>query len=338
MKQLPYLNLQLDLLFDIVNGRTKTQLLLTAIELNIFDYLSTSQTSEAVANQLNTDPIYTRFLLDGLVALDLVGKEDGKYCNHPDTQAALHRQSPAYVGRMFTMMDRMSGSVLADIGKTVCYGLRDAAVADFGTETTWSTYARSMANYQRSGPAQKMAAMVSQIDGFQSFEKMLDLGGGPGLYCIAMVGEHPRMHGVVFDRPAVVKVAEEFIAEYEMGDRVTTMGGDYINDPIGEGYDLIWASATLNFARFELTTVVEKIYRALNPGGVFVSLADGLTHERTRPAAYVLGSMSWLFSGQDLMFNSGEIAETMERVGFSTVERTTVKTPMMPMELDIARK
>jgi cyclopropane fatty-acyl-phospholipid synthase-like methyltransferase len=167
---------------------------------------------------------------------------------------------------------------------------------------------------------------------------MLDLGGGPGLHCIAIVAEHPRMHGVIFDRPSVVKVAEEFIAEYEMTDRVTILAGDYVTDSIGEGYDLIWASATLNFVRAGLKTMLEKIYHALKPGGVFVSLADGLTHERTRPEPFILACMSWMFSGHDLMFDRGEIAEAMQSVGFSSVESEIMETSMMPMELDIARK
>lgn len=337
MKKLPDFNLRLDTLFDIINGRTKTQLLLTAIELNVFDHLANMQSSESVAAQLNTHPVGTRFLLDGLAALDLVDKENGCYRNRPETQTALHRQSPVYVGRMFSMMDEMSAGIMADIGNRVRSGLPDTP-ADFGNEAVWAAHARSMANYQRSGPAQKMAARVSQLDGFESFEKMLDLGGGPGLYCLAIVAEHPHMHGVIFDQPAVVKVAEEFIDEYEMADRVTTMGGDYINDPIGEAYDLIWASATLNFVRPGLTAMIEKIHRALKPGGYFVSLADGVTHERTRPAPYILGCMAWMLSGQDLMFNRGEVAEAMKRVGFASVERTIVETPMMPMELDIARK
>ena len=179
MKKLPELNLRLDSLFDIVNGRTKTQLLLSAIELNIFDYLATPQSSESVAAELNTHPVYTRFLLDGLTTLNLLDKKDGSYCNRPDTQVALDRQSPAYVGEMFTMMDQMSSPVMENISQRIRSGPPNEPL-DFGNETIWAAHARSMANYQRGGPAQKMAARVAQIDGFQSFEKMLDLGAGPG--------------------------------------------------------------------------------------------------------------------------------------------------------------
>ncbi|WP_020588046.1 methyltransferase [Desulfobacter curvatus] len=337
MKKLPDLNTRIDHLYDIINGYTRTQLLITAIELKIFDCLSTPQSAETVATRLKTHPVYTQYLLDGLAALSLLDKKNGCYGNQPDTQAVLHSQSPAYQGEGFSMMNKMSQAVLGDMGHIVRFGPRENSV-DISDETVWEAYARSMANYERGGTAQQMATRVSQIKGFSSFKKMLDLGGGPGLHCIAIVAEHASMHGVIFDRPAVVKVAEEFIAEYEMADRITTMAGDYIKDPIGENYDLIWASATLNFVRFDLKSMLEKIHHALKPGGVFVSLADGLTHERTRPKAYVLGCMSWMFSGPDLMFNRGEIAEAMRRVGFSSVESETVRTAMMPMELDIARK
>ncbi|BBO85430.1 O-methyltransferase [Desulfosarcina ovata subsp. sediminis] len=337
MKKLSDLDTRIDDLYDIINGRIKTQLLLTAIELNVFDYLSTPQSGEAVAEQLNTHPMYTRFLLDGLTALHLVDKKDGCYRNHPNTRATLHSESPAYQGQMFSMMEKMSAAVLADMGHTVRFGPREKP-ADMSAEPIWEAYARSMANYERGGTAQKMAARIAQIEGFASFEKMLDLGGGPGLHCLATVAEHPSMQGVIFDQPAVVKVAEEFIVEYEMADRVTTMADDYVNDSIGENYDLIWASATLNVVRSDLKAVIEKIYHALKPDGVFVSLADGVTHERTRPESYVLGCMSWMFSGQDLMFDKGEIAEVMRSVGFSSVESSTVDTSMVPMELDIARK
>lgn len=337
MKKLPDLDTRIDHLSDIINGYTETKLLVTAIELKVFDCLSTPKSAETVASRLKTHPVYTGYLLDGLAALNLLNKKNGFYSNQPDTQAVLHSGSPAYQGKAFSMMHKMSQAVLGDMGHIVRFGPRENPV-DVSEETVWEAYARSMANYERGGTAQQMAARVAQIQGFATFKKMLDLGGGPGLHCIAMVAEHPGMHGVIFDQPAVVKVAEEFIAEYEMSDRITTMSGDYIKDPIGGNYDLIWASATLNFARFDLEPMLEKIHHALKPGGVFVSLADGVTHERTRPKAHVLGSMSWMFSGQDLMFNSGEIAETMRRVGFSSVESEIVKTAMMPMELDIARK
>lgn len=40
-----------------------------------------------------------------------------------------------------------------------------------------------------------------------------------------------------------------------------------------------------------MVIIMDKLYKALNPGGVLVSCHDGLTHERTQPELMVL---SWL--------------------------------------------
>ena len=78
-------------------------------------------------------------------------------------------------------------------------------------------------------------------------------------------------------------MADGYIREYGMEERVSVMAGDYLTGDIGQEYDLIWACATLNFARHNLDPVIGKIFNALNPGGLFISFQDGMTHEQTRP-------------------------------------------------------
>ena len=146
------------------------------------------------------------------------------------------------------------------------------------------------------------------------------------------------MRGVIFDRPAIIKVAETFIKEYEMEDRMEVLGGDYNHDSIGEGYDLIWASASLYLGKGDMDSLMKKIYVALNPGGVFISYHDGLTHERTKPDIMALGWTPTALMGQDMGFDQGFIADSMLRVGFKSVHSRTLDTPMGPMDLDIGRK
>ena len=169
-------------------------------------------------------------------------------------------------------MSQMQDDAIADLPRLVKEGPPlPSKETDMGSEEIWVRYAASMANYQRAGAAQQAVKIVSGLSEFPSFGKMLDLGGGPGIIGIAIVTSHPTMKGAIFDKPSVVNVAERFIKEYKMEDRMAVMGGDYIHDSIGEGYDLIWASTTLNFARHDLDTPMKKIYDALNPDGVFVS-------------------------------------------------------------------
>jgi predicted TPR repeat methyltransferase len=183
-----------------------------------------------------------------------------------------------------------------------------------------------------------MVKITSKLPEYQHFRKMLDLGGGPGIIGIAVVAAHPSMKGVICDLPAVVKVTETYIKEYEMEDRVKVLGGDFNHDPIGEGYDLVLACNSLQFAQV-IDPVVKKIHNALNPGGVFISIFGfGQTHERTKPENLVLGLLSMTLMGRETELDQGYVADSMLRVGFRSVRSRILNMDWGPMELDIARK
>jgi hypothetical protein len=84
--------------------------------------------------------------------------------------------------------------------------------------------------------------------------------------------------------------------------------------------------------------LIKKIHSALNPGGVFASLHDGLTSERTKPYEIVLHMISPALMGQNFGFDQGVIADSMLRVGFKSVHSHTLETTMGPRDLDIGRK
>lgn len=141
-------------------------------------------------------------MLDSLASLGLIEKNSGLYRNTAEAEISLCNKSPAYVGEMVTMMYRMSAGGVQEITRLLKSGPPSGG-KDVGEQAFWVDYARSMANYQLGGPAQKFAGLISQIQGFSSFEKMLDLGGGSGILCIAVLSRHPTMGGVVFDQPLV---------------------------------------------------------------------------------------------------------------------------------------
>jgi len=256
------------------------------------------------------------------------------------TRAFLVEGSPIYLGQLFTLSTQFSWhAALNDLPKLVKEGPPPPSPEmDMGSEELWALAATVMANQEQAGQAQQAAEIVSGLPEFPLFRKMLDLGGGPGIVGIAIVGAHPSMKGVIFDRPPVVKVAETCIKEYEMENRMEVLAGDYNQDSIGEGYDLVWASNALTFARHDMDSLMKKIYDALNPGGVLVVLHEGLTHERTKPDVMVLCMMSMALMGQDMCFDQGFIADSMLRVGFKSVRSRTLDTDWGPMDLDIGRK
>jgi predicted O-methyltransferase YrrM len=337
MKKLPEVNVSFEELYRMLIAPIRSKLLLTGIELRVFNQLSEPKTADVVGEAIGAHLGNTRLFLDGLAVSGLVEKMNGLYQNTPVTQAFLVEGSPTFLGQMFNFWAQ--SFVLNDLPKLVREGpLLASKEADMGSEEMCVQAAASIANYQRAGWAQKAVEIVSGLPEFPLFRKMLDLGGGPGLVGITIVSAHPSMKGVIFDRPAVVKVAETFIKEYEIEDRIEVMGVDFKHDPIGEGYDLIWASGVLNFAKENMDSLMKRIYNALDPGGVFISFHDGLTHERTRPKIMALGWMPTALMGQNMGLDQGFIADSMLRVGFRSVRSRTLDTPMGPMDLDIGRK
>ena len=338
MKNLPEVNLSFEELYRMLVAPIRSKLLLTGIELKVFNQLSEPKSAETVAEIIIAQPVNTGFFLDALAAIDLVVKKKGLYQNTPVTQTFLVEDSPTYLGQFFTNQLQWHKPVLNNLSMLVKEGPPPPSEMGAESEEMWAQMAITMANYERSGMAQHLSKIIEELPEFPSFKKMLDLGGGPGLIGIGIVATHPTMKGVIFDRPAIAKVAETFIKEYEMEDRVEALGRDYTNDPIGEGYDLILASATLNFVKDDLDSFLKKIYKALNPGGVFISVHDGLTLERTKPGIMVISWLSMALTGHDMGFDQGFIADSILRVGFKSVHSRTLDTPMGPMDLDVCRK
>ena len=338
MKKLPKLDMSFEDLYRMLIGPIKSKLLLTGIEMKIFNHMSEPRSADAVAEAISAHPVNTKLFLDGLAASELVLKKKGLYQNTPVTQIFLVERTPAYLGQVFTFWNEMWNPALNDLPKLVKEGPpTPSPETDMGSEEI-CVQAVFLANYEWAGIAQQMAKIVANLPEFPLLGKMLDLGGGPGIIGIAIVSAHPSMKGVIFDRPAVAEVAESFIKEYKMENRIEVLSGDFKHDSIGDGYDLIWASSVLNFVKDNIDPFMKKIFDALNPGGVFISCHDGLTRERTKPEIMVLSWLSVALMGTDMGLDQGFIADSMLRVGFKSVRSRTLDTPMGPMDLDIGRK
>ena len=339
MKNLPKIDIDCSELYASLYAPIRSKLLLAAIELGIFNELSEPSSAEAVAQEIDANSGNTEIFLNALVACDFLEKKNSQYWNTPVAQAFLVDGGPTYLGTFLTGSSRMMLSGLDDLPALMKKGhsalLKDV---DIGSEDVWAQFAVPMANYARAGVAQQMVEVISALPEFPAFGKMLDLGGGPGIHGIAIVAAHPSMKGVIFDRPAVVKVAQTFIKEYQLEDRMDVLGGDYFHDSIGNGYDLIWACATLNFCKDDLDSLMQKIHSALNPGGMLATFHDGLTCHRTKPSQMVMSTLSQVLMGQDMRFDQGFIADSMLYAGFKSVRSRTLVTPAGPMDLDIGRK
>jgi len=327
-------------LFDITLGPVRMAVLEAALEMDVAGALQQSDEVARVAKLLGVrgDHDNLRRFLDALAAMGFVAKRHGRYANTPLAEDLLLPSSPTCLGDLVANLKEMQFRNLDRIPELVRNGPPEVRPEDrTDAEGFWRRSARLLASYQKAGVAELVAGLVEELPEYPHLRRMLDLGGGPGIMCLTTVARHPRLSGVVCDQPAVLDVTREEIAAAGLERRMDTIAGDYNTVDLGSGYDLIWTSHCLYFVT-DLDRLFERVLAALEPGGVFMSLHEGLSRERTLPEPVVLSRLSLALEGQDTCFEHGEIAAALHRAGFESVESRDTDLIMGDMELITARK
>lgn len=149
--------------------------------------------------------------------------------------------------------------------------------------------------------------------------RVVDVGGGHGLYSVKLCRRYPQLSATIFDLPQALQAAQETIAAEHMADRVTVQTGDFWQDDLGSGFD---AALLFNIIHANLpdqnTELLRKVARALNSGGRVVILDQLVGHVRgatSRAFAALMGlTLFNLAGGQTYAFE--EIAGWLAAAGF----------------------
>lgn len=314
-----------------------------ALLLNLFDYLTEAKSASDIAALLESDARNSEHLLNALTALGYLCKKDGRFCNSEQTEIFLTSRGDTSLVESLLAYDQWNEPVLhGQMLKLIREGAPPSR--DMASEQVWADSARKNINGSRCGRAQKIAMLLSAFPDFEQWQKVLDMGAGPGLVGIAVAAAHPALVCHLFDRPSVSNVAQDVIEEYGMEDRVKTLSGDYLNDSLGEGYDAVIASYTFNFYNEteKLARIMEKCCAALNPGGCLIVFSDGLSAEKTKPADMVISWLPSSLMGQDFSFEEDVLPNAMLAAGFTSVRTKTLNdriiSPIGVTELHVGRK
>jgi predicted TPR repeat methyltransferase len=199
-----------------------------------------------------------------LCVMGLLLEKDGRYHNSGLASTYLFEESPYSQVSYLEKISRMVEDIWGHLPDILHKGPVSYTREDFFDRLILP----SMAENALTGRLQRTVRAISDLPGFTSFRKMIDLGGGHGLYAIALAGLNPGLEAIVFDLPRVIPLAHDYIRRYN-AQRVRTVAGDFFKDEIGEGYDLIFSSSNPSGKSIGL---LDKITSALNPGGYFVNV------------------------------------------------------------------
>ena len=296
----------------------RSRILLTAVELDLFTAVGEGEkTAGEVAAVAGTDPRATDRLMNALCALGLLKKSNGRYWNTPHASRFLVRGSPEYManlahfGNMWETWSTLTEAVKT--GRTVL--VRDLAGQDVG----WFKSFIAAMHYRALERADRI---VSGLD-LSGIRRVLDLGGGSGVYAMAFARAGEGMEVVVFDLPAVVPLTEGYVRDAGLGDRIGIVAGDFRKDPLGGDYDLIFVSAIVHAnSPDENRALVAKCSEALNPGGRIVIQDFIMSEDRTRPVHGAVFALNMLVgTARGDTYTESEVRGWFDAAGIARVVR-----------------
>ena len=234
----------------------------TALDLGLFDLLEEPMTGRECAGIIGCREDLTGLLFESLASLGLLENNGGIFRTSQTARPYLVRDSPFCQQHAIAFQRRLAG-LWADLPAI----MKDGPVTYDRAEMFRDVIIPSMAENCRCGLLQNVTGLVADLPEFPGAERLLDLGGGHGLYAIALCQKNPGLEATVFDLPPVIDVTGRYITRYG-ADRVTVLSGDFFCDPIGGGYDIIFSSSNPGG---KVPSLIPKIAAALKPGGLFVN-------------------------------------------------------------------
>lgn len=133
------------------------------------------------------------------------------------------------------------------------------------TPDSWRRYLRGLATFAR--PAGE--EVVRRFKVKRPLTRLLDVGGGHGMYSVQFCRKHPGLKAEALTCPRSCGHGRELIAEAGFADRVTFREGDMRTAEWGTGYDAVLLFNVLhNATEAEAKLVIGKALAVLEPGGV----------------------------------------------------------------------
>ena len=311
------------------------QLIQGAIELDVFSNLEKPITTKELSKKMNWNEGNTFNLLKGLYSLGYLDRRGDKFCNMPETSKYLVKGKPAYMGSMLAFFCNNQGMSLGNVAQQVKEGPKPQEQTQKSMD--FAAYGKVLRDAQSGIRQYELLEILRSLPEYKSIHRILDLGCGAGCLGIAVIQDVSNRTGVLFDRPDMQSLIEESIELSNMQDSVSVKTGDFINDDIGGGYDLILCSSIMLFAIAGGANFFAKLKKALNPGGVVVCLNEGIEPDYSGPWDMILGYRAFNLQGIPMGVIKGQIADAAKSGGFHSVENRSVLLSTGMHDINILR-
>lgn len=304
-----------------------SMVLFTAADLGVFTHLANGHnTVSAIAAECNLQPEPLRLLLEACAAEGLVTTDGETYRNTPVTDAFLVRGRHTYGGHGLKYVEDLypAWERLADVIRTGRPVMEPETILGIDKE---KTRAFVLAMHER---ARGLSSVLPHGADFSGRKRLLDVGGGPGTYSIALVQQVPELRSTILDLPGVLEITREIVDQHGCGDRVELRPGDYLTSSFGSGFDAVLLSGMMHRESAETCRMLlQKSFDAMDSGGMVVVSDVFFDDDRkTGPPFAIYFALNMMLTSRDGSAHAkSEMLAWIEDAGFRRVELRDLPAP-----------
>ena len=321
-------------LFDLVAGFVYSQVLAACVRLRVFDMLAEGPRSIAdLAPRLRLTEDATVRLLKAAAALNLTE-------HLPDGRFSLGQLGAALRGNpSLTGMIAHHAMLYADLSDPVALlrgELESPQLKDFWAYAKNSDPAAAASEQVRAYSA-LMADTQAMVAGevldaypLTGYRKLLDVGGGEGVFLSAAGARDPKLDLMLFDLPAVTARAQKRFEAAGLSGRAQIIPGDFFQDPLPPGADIVSLVRVLHDHDDAFALAILRKVRAVLPKDGTILVAEpmsGTAGAEPIGDAYFGFYLAAMGSGRPR--TAKEIAGFLRQSGFRRPRLISTRTPMV---------
>ena len=309
-------------IFEFIRGNYATELLAAAVaHFKLFEHLKGGPLPfNNLRRKMGLAERPASVLLTAMQAMKLIGKdEDGRLCLSP--LAIEHLTGGPFDVSDYLGLNGKSAGVLEMVWRLKS---NQAANADTNTGAAFiyregiesamehEDQARAL-TLALAGRSRNIAPVLAQQVPMGEARMLLDVGGGTGIYSIALLQKNPELRAIVWDRPEVLKVAAEMGAQYGVLSRLELREGDMFADPVPKGADTILLSNILHdWDVPECRALIARLAATLSEGGRMLIHDALLSDELDGPLPVALYSAALFSLTEGRAYSRAEYVEWLE--------------------------
>jgi hypothetical protein len=274
-----------DPIFEVTMGFMASKHLFVANEIGVFPALASGPANlEQLADRIDVPARTLRIVVDAMVALGFLQRDDDAYRNGASAQEFLSGTGPVNLRPALRFMNAIGYPVWQELEGAV---RNDAPARGQLTPEQQKIFSEGV-EALTAGPAHALATTYD----FGPHRRLLDVAGGTGSFLFAILSANPTLEGTLFELPEVASIAEQNLGSSPVADRVSVIAGNAIEDQLPTGHDCALLANIIHYFLPQENIVLLRRVRAAVEGGARLLAVDWWTdptHTQPLPAALMAG-------------------------------------------------